>query len=101
MPPTGGARAVPRADALVGESAGRVPWRAERRRTYDGVVAVPRPLAHCREDEPLPLPALTEARGLLVVMGGSCRRTRGHAVPKTGRAVGPRTSARFRPRGVA
>ncbi|WP_035851414.1 alpha-ketoglutarate-dependent dioxygenase AlkB [Kitasatospora azatica] len=39
--------------------------------------------------------------GDLVVMGGSCQRTWEHAVPKTARAVGPRISIQFRPRGVA
>ncbi|TXS21778.1 alpha-ketoglutarate-dependent dioxygenase AlkB, partial [Streptomyces sp. adm13(2018)] len=38
--------------------------------------------------------------GDLVVMGGSCQRTWEHAVPKTSRAVGPRISVQFRPRGV-
>lgn len=38
--------------------------------------------------------------GDLVVMGGSCQRTWEHAVPKTARAVGPRVSVQFRPRGV-
>ena len=38
--------------------------------------------------------------GDLVVMGGSCQRTWEHAVPKTARAVGPRISIQFRPRGV-
>jgi alkylated DNA repair dioxygenase AlkB len=38
--------------------------------------------------------------GDLVVMGGSCQRTWEHAVPKTARAVGPRISVQFRPRGV-
>jgi alkylated DNA repair dioxygenase AlkB len=38
--------------------------------------------------------------GDLVVMGGSCQRTWEHAVPKTSRAVGPRVSVQFRPRGV-
>jgi len=36
----------------------------------------------------------------LVVMGGSCQRTWEHAIPKTTRAVGPRISIQFRPRGV-
>ncbi|MEU2508241.1 alpha-ketoglutarate-dependent dioxygenase AlkB [Streptomyces sp. NPDC007863] len=164
------------ADTLFEELARRVPWRAEHRRMYDDVVAVPRLLAHYREGEPLPHPALTEARdalgahyaaelgegfataglclyrdgrdsvawhgdrtgrsaahdtivailslgdprdlalrprgggpvalrlplghGDLVVMGGSCQRTWDHAVPKTSRAVGPRISVQFRPRGV-
>jgi alkylated DNA repair dioxygenase AlkB len=39
-------------------------------------------------------------RGDLFVMGGSCQRTFEHAVPKTARAVGPRLSVQFRPRGV-
>ncbi|MFD7612343.1 alpha-ketoglutarate-dependent dioxygenase AlkB [Streptomyces sp. NPDC059828] len=39
--------------------------------------------------------------GDLVVMGGSCQRTWEHAVPKTARAVGPRISIQFRPRGVS
>ena len=38
--------------------------------------------------------------GDLLVMGGSCQRTWEHAVPKTGRAAGPRISVQFRPRGV-
>jgi alkylated DNA repair dioxygenase AlkB len=38
--------------------------------------------------------------GDLLVMGGSCQRTWGHAVPKTTRAAGPRISVQFRPRGV-
>ena len=38
--------------------------------------------------------------GDLVVMGGSCQRTWEHAIPKTSRAVGPRISVQFRPRGV-
>ncbi|MFC5675951.1 alpha-ketoglutarate-dependent dioxygenase AlkB [Aeromicrobium endophyticum] len=38
--------------------------------------------------------------GDLVVMGGSCQRTWDHAILKTARAVGPRISIQFRPRGV-
>ncbi len=38
--------------------------------------------------------------GDLVVMGGSCQRTWDHCVPKTSKAVGPRISIQFRPRGV-
>ncbi|MEC3976079.1 alpha-ketoglutarate-dependent dioxygenase AlkB [Amycolatopsis sp. H20-H5] len=38
--------------------------------------------------------------GDLIVMGGSCQRTWEHAIPKTGRPVGPRISVQFRPRGV-
>ncbi|MBB4684347.1 alpha-ketoglutarate-dependent dioxygenase AlkB [Amycolatopsis jiangsuensis] len=38
--------------------------------------------------------------GDLIVMGGSCQRTWEHAIPKTTRAVGPRISIQFRPKGV-
>jgi alkylated DNA repair dioxygenase AlkB len=38
--------------------------------------------------------------GDLLVMGGSCQRTWEHAVPKTSKAIGPRISVQFRPRGV-
>jgi alkylated DNA repair dioxygenase AlkB len=38
--------------------------------------------------------------GDLVVMGGSCQRTWEHCIPKTAKAVGPRVSVQFRPRGV-
>ncbi|MFJ2946975.1 alpha-ketoglutarate-dependent dioxygenase AlkB [Streptomyces sp. NPDC087226] len=38
--------------------------------------------------------------GDLIVMGGSCQRTWEHAVPKSGRAAGPRISVQFRPHGV-
>jgi alkylated DNA repair dioxygenase AlkB len=38
--------------------------------------------------------------GDLIVMGGSCQRTWEHAIPKTGKGVGPRISLQFRPRGV-
>lgn len=40
------------------------------------------------------------ASGDLLVMGGSCQRTFEHAVPKTGRPVGPRCSIQLRPAGV-
>ena len=43
---------------------------------------------------------LTLDHGDLMVMGGSCQRTWEHAIPKTARAVGPRVSIQFRPRGV-
>lgn len=38
--------------------------------------------------------------GDLIVMGGSCQRTWEHAIAKTAKAVGPRISVQFRPRGV-
>ena len=42
-----------------------VDWRAERRQMYDGVVDVPRLLRWYGGDEPLPHPALTEAKARL------------------------------------
>ena len=38
--------------------------------------------------------------GDLIVMGGSCQRTWEHAIPKSGKPVGPRISIQFRPAGV-
>ncbi len=43
---------------------------------------------------------IRHGHGDLLVMGGSCQRTWEHAIPKTSRAVGPRISIQFRPRGV-
>ncbi|MFF9020513.1 alpha-ketoglutarate-dependent dioxygenase AlkB [Streptomyces eurythermus] len=53
------------ADALFERLAAEVPWRAERRKMYDNVVAVPRLLAHYGEGDPLPHPVLDEARAAL------------------------------------
>ncbi|MEU1465715.1 alpha-ketoglutarate-dependent dioxygenase AlkB [Streptomyces sp. NPDC005727] len=53
------------ADALFEELAAEVPWRAERRKMYDNVVAVPRLLAFYAANDPLPHPVLTEARDAL------------------------------------
>ncbi|MDN3261337.1 alpha-ketoglutarate-dependent dioxygenase AlkB [Streptomyces sp. CSDS2] len=53
------------ADALFERLAAEVPWRAERRKMYDHVVAVPRLLAHYGEGDPLPHPVLDEARAVL------------------------------------
>ncbi|MFJ7265160.1 alpha-ketoglutarate-dependent dioxygenase AlkB [Streptomyces sp. NPDC099050] len=53
------------ADALFERLAADVPWHAERRRMYEREVAVPRLLAHYGEADPLPHPALTEARDVL------------------------------------
>ncbi|MFJ4412369.1 alpha-ketoglutarate-dependent dioxygenase AlkB [Streptomyces sp. NPDC088910] len=53
------------ADDLYAELAAEVPWREERRRMYDNVVAVPRLLAHYREGDPLPADVLTDARARL------------------------------------
>ncbi|MFD3335664.1 alpha-ketoglutarate-dependent dioxygenase AlkB [Streptomyces sp. NPDC058700] len=53
------------ADVLFEELVEQVPWRAEERKMYDDVVAVPRLLAYYREGEPLPHPALDAARAAL------------------------------------
>lgn len=42
-----------------------VPWRAERWKMYDNMVAVPRLLAHYSAEDPLPHPVLDEARAAL------------------------------------
>jgi alkylated DNA repair dioxygenase AlkB len=49
-------------DDVYEDLAAHVPWREERRRMFDDVVAVPRLLAHYGEGEPLPHPVLAEAR---------------------------------------
>jgi len=50
------------ADALFERLARNVPWRAERRMMYDRLVAVPRLVSFYGEGEPLPDPALENAR---------------------------------------
>ena len=85
-----------------------VAWHGDRigrSRTEDTMVAIvsfgsPRPLllrpAGGGESLRFPL-----GHGDLVVMGGSCQRTWEHCIPKTTKAVGPRVSVQYRPRGVA
>ncbi|MEU4152675.1 alpha-ketoglutarate-dependent dioxygenase AlkB [Streptomyces sp. NPDC026659] len=53
------------ADALFERLAAEVPWRAERRKMYDNVVAVPRLLAFYKQRDSLPHPVLGEARAAL------------------------------------
>ncbi|MDD9376132.1 alpha-ketoglutarate-dependent dioxygenase AlkB [Streptomyces sp. ZAF1911] len=53
------------ADALFERLAADVPWHAERRQMYEREVAVPRLLAHYGAADPLPHPALVEARAAL------------------------------------
>jgi alkylated DNA repair dioxygenase AlkB len=53
------------ADALFQRLVAEVPWRAERRQMYDRVVDVPRLLCFYAEGEPLPDPALDDARRAL------------------------------------
>lgn len=79
--------------------------RTGRSATHDTMVAIlslgdPRDLAlRPRGGGPVAL-RLPLGHGDLVVMGGSCQRTWEHAIPKTSRAVGPRISVQYRPRGV-
>ncbi|MGW4161911.1 alpha-ketoglutarate-dependent dioxygenase AlkB [Streptomyces sp. NPDC004788] len=79
--------------------------RTGRSATEDTMVAIialgdPRDLAfRPRGGGPVAL-RVPSGHGDLLVMGGSCQRTWEHAVPKTTRAVGPRISVQFRPRGV-
>ncbi|MEV5799431.1 alpha-ketoglutarate-dependent dioxygenase AlkB [Streptomyces collinus] len=53
------------ADVLFEQLAAEVPWRAERRKMYDNVVAVPRLLAFYKAADPLPHTVLDEARAAL------------------------------------
>ncbi|WP_067479526.1 alpha-ketoglutarate-dependent dioxygenase AlkB [Nocardia amamiensis] len=53
------------ADALFDRLVECVPWKAERRPMYDRVVDVPRLLKFYEEHEPLPDPALADARTAL------------------------------------
>jgi alkylated DNA repair dioxygenase AlkB len=50
---------------LFGRLVDDVPWRAERRHMYDRVIDVPRLLCFYAEGQPLPDPALEEARAAL------------------------------------
>jgi alkylated DNA repair dioxygenase AlkB len=85
-----------------------VAWHGDtigRSATEDTLVAIvsfgsPRTLA-LRPRAGGPSQTFRLGHGDLLVMGGSCQRTWEHAVPKTARAVGPRISVQFRPRGVA
>ena len=52
-------------DELFARLVRDVPWRAERRQMWDNVVDVPRLLKFYDEGEPLPDPALAEARAVL------------------------------------
>ena len=79
--------------------------RTGRSATHDTLVAIlalgdPRDLAfRPRGGGPVAL-RLPSGHGDLLVMGGSCQRTWERAVPKPTRALGPRISVQFRPRGV-
>lgn len=78
--------------------------RVGRSRDRDTLVAIlsvgePRPLL-LRPRGGGPSLALPLGHGDLLVMGGSCQHTWDHCIPKTEKAVGPRISVQFRPRGV-
>jgi alkylated DNA repair dioxygenase AlkB len=85
-----------------------VAWHGDRigrGRNVDTMVAIvsfgsPRPLMlrPVGGGESLRFPL---GHGDLVVMGGSCQRMWEHCIPKTAKAVGPRVSVQYRPRGVA
>ncbi|NXY97504.1 alpha-ketoglutarate-dependent dioxygenase AlkB [Streptomyces sp. BR123] len=85
-----------------------VAWHGDRigrSATEDTMVAIvsvgdPRDLAFRPRGGGPTLLRLPLGHGDLAVMGGSCQRTMEHAVPKSTRAVGPRISIQFRPRGV-
>ncbi|WSK85336.1 alpha-ketoglutarate-dependent dioxygenase AlkB [Streptomyces sp. NBC_00597] len=85
-----------------------VAWHGDRigrSATEDTMVAIlsvgdPRDLVLRPRDGGPTLLRLPLGHGDLVVMGGSCQRTMEHAVPKSSRAVGPRISIQYRPRGV-
>ena len=108
-------RAVPGGElATVGlclyrDGADSVAWHGDtigRGATEDTLVAIvslgwPRTLALRPRRGGGPPCRFLVGGGDLLVMGGSCQRTWEHAVPKTGRPVGPRISIQFRPRGVA
>ena len=84
-----------------------VAWHGDRigrGNTEDTMVAIisvgdPRPLL-LRPAGGGPARKYDVGHGDLLVMGGSCQRTWEHAVPKTGKPVGPRISIQFRTRGV-
>ncbi|NEW40495.1 alpha-ketoglutarate-dependent dioxygenase AlkB [Nocardia cyriacigeorgica] len=84
-----------------------VAWHGDtigRGATHDTMVAIltlgaPRPLLLRHRSGGSAL-RFHPGHGDLFVMGGSCQRTWEHAVPKTRKAVGPRISIQFRPRGV-
>ncbi|MFC6880299.1 MULTISPECIES: alpha-ketoglutarate-dependent dioxygenase AlkB [Actinomadura] len=84
-----------------------VAWHGDRTgrgRTHDTMVAIvsvgePRSLL-LRPRGGGPTLRHDLGHGDLIVMGGSCQRTWEHAIPKSGKAIGPRISIQFRPRGV-
>ncbi|GAA4442694.1 alpha-ketoglutarate-dependent dioxygenase AlkB [Actinokineospora soli] len=72
------------ADTLFTHLAETVPWRAERRRMYDGIVTVPRLLSFYGENTPLPHPILTAARTMLTTHYNTPFTTAGLCYYRTG-----------------
>jgi alkylated DNA repair dioxygenase AlkB len=85
-----------------------VAWHGDdlgRGRTADTMVAIlslgsPRPLLLRPRTGGGAAVRYSLGHGDLLVMGGSCQRTWQHAIGKTSKAVGPRISVQYRPRGV-
>ncbi len=77
------------ADSLFERLRATVPWQAERRVMYDRELPVPRLLRFYAEGEPLPEPALDQARGVLdrhyAVELGEPFRTAGLCLYRDGR----------------
>jgi alkylated DNA repair dioxygenase AlkB len=103
-----GERFVSAGMCLYRDGRDSVAWHGDRigrGRSSDTMVAIvsfgsPRPLL-LRPAGGGPSIRFPLGHGDLVVMGGSCQRTWEHCIPKTTKAVGPRVSVQFRPRGVA
>ena len=66
---------LPDPDAVFTALVERVPWHAERREMYDSVVVVPRLLHTYLADEPLPHPALEQARQDTIRYANEARET--------------------------
>jgi len=103
-----GERFVTAGMCLYRDARDSVAWhgdRVGRSRTEDTMVAIvsfgsPRALL-LRPVGGGPSLRFNLGHGDLVVMGGSCQRTWEHCISKTAKAVGPRVSVQYRPRGVA
>jgi alkylated DNA repair dioxygenase AlkB len=78
---------MPGPDALFRRLVDRVPWRSERRRMYERTVDVPRLQAFYEPGDPLPDPALDEARHALAARyaGGPPLSTTGLCLYRNGR----------------
>ncbi|MFI9306762.1 alpha-ketoglutarate-dependent dioxygenase AlkB [Streptomyces triculaminicus] len=76
--------------------------RGDRENTMVAILSLgtPRPLMLRPRGGGAPHIRQPLGHGDLIVMGGTCQRTWDHSIPKTAKAVGPRISVQFRPRGV-